>query len=182
MLFRSKLQQEDRDAALVQMDSAVNMFTKPYLKTAAPYLLARAQLLNETGKYRPAVNDYNEYESLMSTQLGAGFFYLRSQAETNGHLYQQALNDLKKAIEMEPQEALYYAEKASLEIRVGLKDDAEQTARQLISMAPNDADGYLFLGLAQCMKDQKTEGLQNLQKAKELGHSQAQSLIDKYLK
>ena len=71
-----KLQQGDKDAAIAQMDSAVNMFTKPYLKTAAPYLLARAQMLNDAGKYRPAVNDYNEYEQLMKAQLSAGFYYM----------------------------------------------------------------------------------------------------------
>ena len=35
-------------------------------------------------------------------------------------------------------------------------------------------------GIALCLKGEKVEGLQNLQKAKELGNDQAQTFIDKY--
>lgn len=172
----------DTDAQMALLDSAVNQFSRPYVKTAAPYLLARAQALTERGKYRPAVNDFNEYEQLMSAQLEAPFFYQRSIAETGGHLYQQALNDLNRAIEMAPSEPMYRAEKASLQVRVGQHKEAIATAQQLIKMAPELSDGYLFLGLAQCLTNQKAEGARNLTKAKELGNEQAQSLIDKYAK
>ena len=177
-----KTQMDDKDAALALLDSAVNTFTKPYIKTAAPYLYARAQALFEAKKYRPAVNDYNDYETLMAAQLGANFYFLREQAEFAGHLYQQALNDIRRAAEMEPNELVYRAEKANVELRVGMTDEAIESAKGCISMAPEGSDGYLLLGLAQCVKGQKAEGLKNLAKAKELGNSQAQSLIDKYSK
>ena len=177
-----KTQMDDKDAALALLDSAVNTFTKPYIKTAAPYLYARAQALFEAKKYRPAVNDYNDYETLMAAQLGANFYFLREQAEFAGHLYQQALNDIRRAAEMEPNELVYRAEKANVELRVGMTDEAIESAKGCISMAPEGSDGYLLLGLAQCVKGQKAEGLKNLTKAKELGNSQAQSLIDKYSK
>ena len=175
-----KLQQKEQDAALAQMDSAVAMFTQPYTKNAAPYLLARAQMLDNAGKYRMAVNDYNDYEKLMSAQLTAAFYYTRHQTEKNGHLFQQALNDISRAIEMEPNEPLYYAEKASLQLRVGMRDEAIETAQACIRIAPDLSDGYLFLGIAQCLKGMKAEGVKNMEKAKELGHDQAQELIDKY--
>ena len=177
-----KTQLGDQSSALALLDSAVNTFSKPYIKTAAPYLMARAQALYEAKKYRPAVNDYNDYATLMAAQLGANFYFLREQAEFAGHLYQQALDDINRAVEMEPSETVYRAEKANVELRVGMTDEAIETAKGLINIAPQESDGYLFLGLAQCVKGQKTEGLQNLNKAKELGHSQAQSLIDKYSK
>ena len=177
-----KTQMDDKEAALALLDSAVNTFTKPYIKTAAPYLYARAQALFEAKKYRPAVNDYNDYETLMAAQLGANFYFLREQAEFAGHLYQQALNDIRRAAEMEPNELVYRAEKANVELRVGMIDEAIESAKGCISMAPEGSDGYLLLGLAQCVKGQKAEGLKNLTKAKELGNSQAQSLIDKYSK
>ena len=177
-----KTQMDDKEAALALLDSAVNTFTKPYIKTAAPYLYARAQALFEAKKYRPAVNDYNDYETLMAAQLGANFYFLREQAEFAGHLYQQALNDIRRAAEMEPNELVYRAEKANVELRVGMIDEAIESAKGCISMAPEGSDGYLLLGLAQCVKGQKAEGLKNLAKAKELGNSQAQSLIDKYSK
>ena len=177
-----KTQLGDQLAALALLDSAVNTFSKPYIKTAAPYLMTRAQALYEAKKYRAAVNDYNDYATLMAAQLGANFYFLREQAEFAGHLYQQALDDINRAVEMEPSETVYRAEKANVELRVGMTDQAIETAKGLINLAPQESDGYLFLGLAQCVKGQKAEGLQNLNKAKELGNSQAQSLIDKYSK
>ena len=177
-----KMRKDDKEAALALLDSAINTFTKPYIKTAAPYLLARAQVLYEAKKYRPAVNDYNDYETLMAAQVNANFYFLREQAEFAGHLYQQALNDIRRAVEMAPDELVYRAEKANVELRVGMIDDAIESAKGCISIAPGESDGYLLLGLAQCVKGLKTEGLKNLEKAKELGNSQAQSLIDKYSK
>ena len=175
-----KAQLGEKDQQIALLDSAVNLFSRPYVKTAAPYILARAQAYYDQGKFRPAVNDYNEYCELMATQLGAPFYYQREQAEVGGRLFQQALNDIKKAIELEPAEPLYYAEKASIEVRVGMHKEAIETSQQLIRMAPEFSDGYLFLGLAQCLTNNKSEGAKNLNKAKELGNEQAQSLIDKY--
>lgn len=177
-----KAQLGETDQQITLLDSAVNQFSRPFVKTAAPYLLARAQVLYSVGKYRPAVNDYNDYAELMGTQLGAGFYYQRELAEMGGHLFQQALNDIDKAIELEPTEPTYYGEKASLQVRVSMHKEAIETAQQLIRLSPELSDGYLFLGLAQCLTNQKAEGAKNLQKAKEMGNEQAQSLIDKYAK
>ena len=142
----------------------------------------RATLRREAGKYRDAVNDMNEYEQLMSANVNDNFYYIRHQTEIQARLYQQALNDISQSIKMNPQESLYYAEKASLEVRVGLYDDAIATAKECIAIAPDNSDGYLFLGLGQCIKGNKEEGLANLRKAKELGDSQADGLIEKYQK
>ncbi len=172
----------DTTAMIALIDSAVNTFNKPYLKEAAPYILARAQTLLSMGEYRKAVADFNEYEKLLPTQVNANFYYIRSQAEIRGRLYQQALNDLQRAASMNPNEILYLAEKASLEVRVGLYDNAIETAQECITLHPNASDGFLFLGLAQCLKGNKTEGAVNLNKAKELGDEQAQDLIEKYCK
>ena len=165
---------------LALLDSCVAQFSRPYLKDAAPYLLARSQVLTAQGQYRLAVADLNDYESLMSTQVNAQFYYVRFQNEVSGRLYQQALNDIAKAIQMEPQNDLFFAEKASLEVRVGLYDDAIATATEAIRISPDNSDGYLFLGVAQCLKGQKAEGIKNLQRAGELGDPQAAELIDKY--
>lgn len=177
---RCKEMLKDTTAMLALLDSTVNIFSKPYLKQAAPYLSLRADARMNAGKYREAVSDLNEYEQLMSTELTARFYYIRHQAELEGHLYQQALNDIKRAVEMEPKETLYYAEKASLEIRVGMYDEAIATAKECIAVDPNISDGYLFLGLAQCVKGDKTAGIPNLQKARDLGDPQAEKLIEKY--
>ena len=171
---------KDTTSMLALLDSTLNMFSKPYLKEAAPYLWARADARSNAGKYRDAISDMNEYEELMQATVNDNFYYVRHQTDIKGRLYQQALNDINRAIQMNPQETLYYAEKASLEIRVGKYDDAILTAQDCINLDANNSDGYLFLGLAQCLKGQKAEGIKNLQKAKELGDTQADALIEKY--
>ena len=170
----------DTTAMLSLLDSCISTFSKPYLKEAAPYIWQRATARREAGKYRDAINDMNEYEKLMSANINDNFYYIRHQTDIQGRLYQQALNDIREAIRINPKETLYYAEKASLEVRVGLFDDAEATAKECIALEPENSDGYLFLGLAQCMKNNKEQGIANLRKAQELGDPQAASLIEKY--
>ena len=177
---RCKEMLRDTTAMLALMDSTMNTFSKPYLKEAAPYIWARAEARRNAGKYRDAVNDMNDYEELMQATINDNFYYVRHQTEIQARLYQQALNDITRAIQMNPQETLYYAEKASLEIRVGYYDAAIETSRESIAIDPNDSDGYLFLGLAQCLKGNKKEGIPNLQKSHDLGNPQAQALIQKY--
>ena len=177
---RCKEMQKDTTAMLALMDSTIATFNKPYLKEAAPYLWARAEARRNAGKYRDAISDMNEYETLMTATVNDNFYYIRHQTEIQGRLYQQALNDINRAIQINPKEILYYAEKASLEIRVGMYDGAIATAQECIGIDANNSDGYLFLGLAQCLKGQKAEGIKNLEKAKSLGDTQADALIQKY--
>ena len=179
---RCKAALNDTIGQIALLDSCVAMFSQPYLKEAAPFILARAQVLLDNGQYRKSVNDLNEYEKLMQATVNDNFYYLRFKTEVGGRLYQQALNDINKAIQMRPDYEFYYAEKASLQVRVGLADDAIETAQECIRIAPDYSDGYLFLGIAQCLKDQKAEGIKNLQKARELGDPQADTFIEKYSK
>ena len=172
----------DTTAQLALLDSALATYSRPYLKEAAPYIFARAQARLKAKKYRDAVSDLNDYEQLMAANVNANFYYLRHQAELTGRMYQLALNDINRAIQMQPDNDLYYAEKASLEIRVGYYDDAIKTAQECIRLAPQQSDGYLFLGVAQCVKGMKEDGLKNLKKAQELGEEQAAALIEKYSK
>ena len=177
---KCKAMMRDTTAMISLLDSCVNTFSKPYLKEAAPYLWSRATARREAGKYRDAISDMNEYEKLMSANINDNFYYIRHQTDIQARLYQQALNDIDEAIRLNPKETLYYAEKASLQVRVGLFDEAEATAKECISIEPDNSDGYLFLGLAQCMKGEKQSGLDNLKKAKELGDPQADALIKKF--
>ena len=177
---RCKEMLKDSTAMLALMDSTMNTFSKPYLKEAAPYLWSRSQARLQAKKYREAIADMNDYEELMKADVNDNFYYIRHKAEVDGRLYQQALNDITHAIVMNPKETYYYAEKASLEIRVGLYDNAIATAKESLAVDPNDSDGYMFLGVAQCLKGNKKEGIPNLEKAKELGNLQAETLIQKY--
>lgn len=164
------------------LDSAINNTDTLRIREAAPYFLARAEAYMTTDSFRQAVFDYTRYEILVNGNVNSNFYYIREQAEVKAKLYQQALIDITNAIALNPKEPTYYAEKSSLELRVKMVDDAIKTASRCIELAPEYADGYLLLGLAQITKGNKTEGLANLEKAKQLGHIQAQEMIDKYSK
>lgn len=164
------------------LDSAINTTDTLRIREAAPYFLARAEAYITTDSFRQAVFDYTRYEILVNGNVNTNFYYIREQAEVKAKLYQQALIDITTAIMLSPKEPTYYAEKASLELRVNMIDDALKTATKCVELAPEYADGYIILGLAQINKGNKTEGLKNLEKAKQLGHIQAQEMIDKYSK
>lgn len=164
------------------LDSAINNTDTLRIQDAAPYFYARAEAYNAAGNYREAVFDMTRYEILVNRNVTPEFYYMREQIEVKAKLYKQALNDITLAIVLAPNEPTYFAEKASLELKVNMVPDAIKTAQQCIELSPEYADGYLILGLAQIHQDNKTEGLANLEKAKQLGNEQAQSLIDKYSK
>lgn len=170
----------DTTAQMALLDSCIATFSKPYLKSAAPYILARANAMIIAKKYRAAVADMNDYETLMQTEVNANFYYRRHQAELEGRMFQQALNDITKCTELEPDNTFYMAERASLLVRVSMIDEAIEQANEIIKTDAANSDGYLFLGVAQCIKGNKTEGVANLKRAKDMGDSQAQELIDKY--
>lgn len=162
------------------LDSAINNTDTLRIREAAPYFYARAEAYNAIDSFRQAVFDYTRYEILTGGNVNDRFYYTRSLAEIKARLYQQALADLAAAITISPKEPTYYAEMASLQLKVNLTDEAIKTADVCIKLAPEYSDGYLILGLAQIGKGDKTSGLANLEKAKQLGNPQAQALIDKY--
>lgn len=59
----------DSIAALELMGKAIATFSKPYLKTAAPYIMARIQLLVTLGRKEEAIPDIREYEELMKVRV-----------------------------------------------------------------------------------------------------------------
>lgn len=176
-----KMQQKAADSEIVQLlDSAVAVCPTPATSSDAVYYLARASQLDKMGEYRKALQDYNQYDTLRAGRVNAQFFYTREQCAMKCRLYQQALDDITLAIRLAPQEPLFYAEKANVQLRVGQYYEAIATASQCLSISPDNPDAYLILGLAQIQTGQKKEGKESLQKAKELGNEQAQSFIDKF--
>ena len=95
-----------------------------------------------------------------------------------GRQYLQALNDIARAIIMTPDEPTYYAEMASLSLRVKRLEDAEKAAQRCTELAPEYADGHLLLGISQLELGKKETARLSLLKAKELGDKRA----DEYLK
>lgn len=172
--------QASNDEILQLLDSAVTVCKKPQLPSDAPYFLARASQLFEMGEYRKALHDFNKVDTLSLGRVDASFLYSREQCEMKCKLFQQALDDIQMAVILAPTVPLYRAEKANVLLRVGKYYEAIASATSCISLAPDFASAHLVLGLAQIQTGQKQQGLQSLQKAKDLGDMQAQSFIEKY--
>ncbi|WP_311441140.1 tetratricopeptide repeat protein [Hoylesella buccalis] len=170
----------DEKEILTLLDSAVAACPQPLTPVAAPYVLARGVAYDQIGEYKKALADYNQYDTLMLGRASHEFYYTRYKCNSLLRRYQQALNDIAHAAVLNRQEPTYLAEMASLQLKVNLYEDAIKTADLCISLAPSYADAYLIKGLAQVQNKQKKEGLETLNKAKELGDARAKDFIDKY--
>ena len=107
------------------------------------------------------------------------FFYTRYQCETKLRMWQPALLDIARTCYLAPKEPTYFAEWASLDLRVKRYDEGISAATHCIELAPEYADGYLLLGLLQKEKGNKEEAIKNLKKAQELGDSRAGEYLKK---
>lgn len=163
------------------LDSAVNVQKG---SMSAPFVLARGQQFDNDGEYRKAFLDYMTYDSLMNYNASADFYYTKYKCEMKLRQYQVALNDIAHAIVLTRTEPVYYAEMASLQLRVNQLDDAIKTCDLALQIkgADNISDLHIIKGIALCEQKKKTEGLGELQRAQELGDKRAQNLIEKYNK
>lgn len=161
----------------VLLDSAVNE-AKNSGTMAGPYYLARGDFQAEQGEYRSAIADYNMYDSIVRP-VNPAFFYARYKAETKLRMWQPALIDIARTCYLAPNEPTYFAEWASLDLRVKRYEEGISAAKHCIEIAPEYADGYLLLGLLQMENKQKEEARKNLEKAKELGDTRAEGYLKK---
>ena len=172
----------DMNEVLALMDSAIVKLSKPYFGEAAPYFYERAELRAQAGKFREAVMDYNTFFDAVSGDVTALFYYQREQAEMQCRMYQQALNDINKAVEMAPEDVDFWVEKGSVHLRVNQLDEAISAFNKAISMNDQYAAAYRMLGYCQAMQKKNKEACANFAKAKELGDTVVDQLIEKYCK
>ena len=179
---RCKEQLEDYDGALALMDSCMSTFTYPFTQEGAAYLYEHARICGLQGNYRQAFNDYVLYENLASVAKEASFYYDRSVAALQIRNYQTALQDLERAMEMEPDDLDFKAQYAVVNMRVGRNQQAVDVLTQAIASAPDRADLYRLRGLAMTQMKDKKGARENFQKAIDLGDDQAPALLEKYAK
>lgn len=163
------------------LDTAVNVQPGP---ASAPYVYARGRQYDADGNYRKAFSDYLRYDSLMNNNATADFYYTKYQCEMKIRQYQLALNDIAHAIYLSRTEPLYYAELASLQLRVNKLEEAVKTCDLAFNIKGTEtmSDLYIIKGMALCEMKKNDKGLEALTKAKELGDNRAEKLIKKYSK
>lgn len=116
------------------MDSAVAKYNPPYGKEAAPYLYERARMKAEDKQFREAVVDYNLFHDAMMGQVSSDFYLIREQTEMQCRMFQQAINDINKAIELEPKNAEYWVEKGSVHLRVNQPEETVKALNKAIEL------------------------------------------------
>ncbi len=168
---------ENYDRSIALLDSAVCYFGADTLAASAPYLLTRAIVNMTAGNYRAAVFDYNKYGQIMQGSLNASFYYMREQAELKARMFQQALDDIDTAIYLDPQNLMYYIEKALICYRVKMPDEgisSLETAKEIVGEEPSI---YYMLGRLYLQAENVEKAKENLQKALSLGYSEAEELL-----
>lgn len=169
------------DEIIMLMDSTIAVCPQPLTFQSAPYVMQRGLIYQQHGQWRKAVLDFNKFEKLMvGNRIPADFYYNRFVCEREGHLYQQALDDITKATELAPNAAVYFCELASLQVQLKRNEDAIASANKALLLDRKSADAYAILGVAQCVLGKKHEGILNLEEAKSLGYEAADKLIEKY--
>ena len=167
---------------LALMDSCIALCPQPYTNTTGPYLLARAQALLNANQARKAMLDYDAYYKAMNGNVNAAFYYYREQAAMQARQYQRALDDLAKAIELNPNEMLYRAELAVVNIRVGRSEEAVKILQDALTIQPQYAEAYRLMGQAYIQLKKQNEACESFAKAKELGDPNVDALIEKHCK
>lgn len=169
------------DEIITLMDSTIAVCPHPLTYQSAPYVFQRGLIYQNHEEYRKACLNYNQYEKLMvGNPLPADFYYNKFICEREARLYQQALNDIQKAIDVNPNVPLYHCEQGSFFVRLKKYDEAINSANQALILNNRVAEAYAVLGVAQCSKGQKHEGIMNLERAQELGYIAAEELLKKY--
>ncbi len=169
----------DKQDLLALNDSAVAFFSKPYPAEAAPYLLLRSQTLQELGRVREAINDLNDYEHLAPNQVTAKFYYQREQLEVQTRMYAPAVNDIQRAIQLQPDEPLLHAELSALLFRLRDLDGAINASKRAISLDDAFPDAHRLLGVCLREKGDKVGARKHLQRAVELGDTMAKDILEK---
>lgn len=177
-----ELMQADPKEIIVLMDSCIAHCPKPLTADFAPYVLERAQMNMNANQARNALLDYDAYFKAVNGQVNDVFYYYREQAALKGRQYQRALDDIAKAVELNPTDLTYQAEQAVVNLRVGRYDEAIQILNTLLKADPKYAEAYRLLGLCQIQQKKTDEACGNFKKAKELGDQNVDDLITKYCK
>ena len=174
-----ELLKADPKEVLVLLDSCIARCPQPVTAAYAPYLLERAQMRMNADQARDAMLDYDAYFKAVNGQVNDVFYYYREQAALKARQYQRALDDIAKAVELNPKDLTYQAEQAVVNLRVGRYEEAVRILGNVIKTEPKYAEAYRLLGLCQIQLKKTDEACANFNKAKELGDPNADDLIKK---
>ena len=156
------------------IDSAI---AKSPLDEAAVYLLENIDLKLQLGLYDQIINDYNKYLIITNGNVSDAFYYYRHQAKFRTGDLEGALKDLEMAIMMDKTNAVYFAEKASVCLRLNDIPKALESVEKALELDDEFASAYRILGVCLVRQEKQSEACTHFNKAKELGDTIVERLI-----
>jgi len=173
--YYSKLEKDD--LAIKDYNKAIELIFNP--EDYYQLFLFRAQSLEDSKEYQLAINDYNiviknlPQEIEAYTGKGLCLFYLEK--------YDDALSCYEKAVELDNNCFWAFYNRGELFYHLNKVNEALQDLNKALEIRPTTENSSLFLWLGVLYavdgKDNET-AMSFLQKAKELGHKDAQECID----
>ena len=179
---KQNIEGADPKELLALMDSAIAKFGSPTPVSAAPYLLERIEIRQQLGQYALIVSDYNLYYELVQGKVNDAFYFFREQAKSRVGDLDGALSDIQQAIKMNPSDAEYHAEEASLYVRKKDYVAALASTEKALSIAPDYAACHRLKGLCLARTGKNSEACVALEKAKELGDPVAERMLNEQCK
>ena len=177
-----ELLKADPKEVIALMDSCIARCPQPVTADEAPYLLERAAMYMNAERGRDALADYDAYHKAVNGTVNDLFYYYRHQAAMKARQYQRALDDIAKAVELNPKELAYQVDQAVINLRVGRYEEAIEMLNRVLKAEPQYAEAYRLIGVCLVQLKRMDEACANFKKAKELGDTNTDDLIGKYCK
>ena len=177
--FAAKSKQQMPEVNYIEI---INLMDSAIAKSSADevinIILENVDLKLQAGLFEEAVKDYDMYYTMLNGNVSDLFYYYREQAKFRSGDFEGALKDIDLAISANNENELYYAEKASVCIRLQDYTKAKESAEKAIELQPEFASAYRILGVSLLRQNNKTDACVHLNKAKELGDPVADRLIN----
>ncbi|MDR1623431.1 MAG: serine protease [Tannerellaceae bacterium] len=164
------------------LDSAVSRMGAPTPPGAAPYVLERIDFKTKLSLYDAALEDFDLYYALVSGQVNDNFYFFREQAKFQKGDMEGALEDIKQAIRQNGQSPDYFAEEAAIYVRLQKYNEALESIREALTLAPGFGACYRLRGICYARLNRKDEACEAFGKAEELNDPLAKRLIREHCK
>ena len=178
---RELLPDANPDELIALMDSAVVKSSSVPSETAA-YLQESIDLKMQFGKYSAAIKDYDQLFRVLVGNVSDAFYYYREQAKFRLGDLEGALHDIEMALALDKQNALYYAEEASVYLRMQDPVRAQASVEKALALNAEFAASHRLLGVCLLRQQKKNEACKAFQKAKDLGDPIVDKLIEENCK
>lgn len=132
-------------------------------------IYTKALYLEDIAEYNEALKYLQIYSEAYGNNMTAEFFYNREQLAMKAKRYQQAMNDIKKAVEIEPGNLLYRVEYAGINIIANRYDEALEILDGCLKEQPENPDINRLTALALLQLGRKEEACRHLKIAIEAG-------------